>query len=126
MAQQGKRKRRTKAQIEADKAKEFKEQQMASEFIADVEKGLEEVAHAEHIKKSTPKDPNPSITFLRKDGQPVYLLLHIAISKQQMKEREYALGYKEQFADERIAEKVDGIMYEGRPAIETLKEMYSI
>lgn len=109
-----KRVRRTKAQIEADKVKEVEAEHEA--LVKEVQNEI----------KSEPKDPNPPITFLRKDGKPVYILLHIAIDRQQMKEREYALGYKEVFADERVAEKVDGITYKGRPAIETLKEMYSI
>lgn len=114
-----KRVRRTKAQIEADKVNKVKPVTSEVEHEALVKEVQNEI-------KSEPKDPNPPITFLRKDGKPVYILLHIAIDRQQMKEREYALGYKEVFADERVVEKVDGIMYKGRPAIETLKEMYSI
>lgn len=116
-----KRVRRTKAQIEADKAKDAEYYENGTNLDDDISKRLTKA-----LQKSEPKDPNPPITFLRKDGKPVYILLHIAINKQQMKEREYALGYKEVFADERVVEKVDGIMYKGRPAIETLKEMYSI
>ena len=48
------------------------------------------------------KDKNPNILFLGKNGKPTEIPLAVVLSEQKMKERAYALGQREVFADEGV------------------------
>lgn len=69
-------------------------------------------------------DKNPSILFLGKGGKPVEIPLRIVLDEQKMKERTYALGQREIFADEDVRSKVKGLKHEGRTVLSILKERY--
>lgn len=72
------------------------------------------------------KDKNPNILFLSKFGKPVQIPLSVVLSAQKMKDRAYALGAREIFADEDVRKKVKGLKHEGRPVIEILKDRYNV
>lgn len=69
-------------------------------------------------------DKNPVILFLGKNGRPVEIPLRIVLDEQKMKERAYALGQREIFADEDVRYKVKGLKHEGRTVLSILKERY--
>ena len=99
-----KRTRRTKAEIESAKA---------------VERPDVDIVEAV-------KDKNPQITFLKKNGKPVLLYLNQCLDPQVMKERAYALGYYETFADLDAEVKTKGIKYKGEDAWSIIQRTYRV
>jgi hypothetical protein len=131
MAEKPKRKRRTKAQIAADKAKEFKHQKAVKEQldkVADTAAKINEVIEDQKAERITSPiigiTKNPEIRFLKKNGKPSLLTLSQCLDAQTMKERAYALGYAETFADPEAEVKTKGIDYKGEDAWAIIQRTY--